>query len=151
MGKLYLVLQEQSQQKNVIDLLIKIANIDQIKFLNIIKNTFNLKNFDSIQQSMKLFSDFWKLSNEYYNEMIFFKNGECIFHMIDCLDDEDPLLRHLSKSWLNQAYQQFHKILDPIFKLLLDDSIIISNDKEHILIEKEYKTSQIRKCFRQFS
>ena len=148
MGKLYLVLQEQSQQKNVIDLLIKIANIDQIKFLNIIKNTFNLKNFDSIQQSMKLFSDFWKLSNEYYNEMIFFKNGECIFHMIDCLDDEDPLLRHLSKSWLNQAYQQFHKILDPIFKLLLDDSIIISNDKEHILIEKEYKTSQIRKCFR---
>jgi hypothetical protein len=42
MGKLYLVLQEQSQQKNVIDLLIKIANIDQIKFLNIIKNTFNL-------------------------------------------------------------------------------------------------------------
>ena len=148
MGKLYLVLQEQSQQKNVIDLLIKIANIDQIKFLNIIKNTFNLKNFDSIQQSMKLFSDFWKLSNEYYNEMIFFKNGECIFHMIDCLDDEDPLLRHLSKSWLNQAYQQFHKILDPIFKLLLDESIIITNDKEHISIEKEYNTSQIRKCFR---
>ena len=148
MGKLYLVLREQSNQKNVIDLLIKIANIDQIKFLNIIKNTFNLKNFDSIQHSMKLFSDFWKLSNEYYNEMIFFKNGECIFHMIDCLDDEDPLLRHLSKSWLNQAYQQFQKILDPIFKLLLDDSIIISNDKEHILIEKEYNTSQIRKCFR---
>ena len=148
MGKLYLVLREQSNQKNVIDLLIKIANMDQLKFLNIIKNTFNLKNFNSIQQSMKLFSDFWKLSNEFYNEMIFFKNGECVFQMIDCLDDEDPLLRHLSKSWLNQAYQQFQKILDPIFKILLDDKICLIKNKENILIEKEYNSAQIRKCFR---
>ena len=148
MGKLYLVLREQSNQKNVIDLLVKIANMDQLKFLNIIKNTFNLKNFNSIQQSMKLFSDFWKLSNEFYNEMIFFKNGECVFHMIDCLDDEDPLLRHLSKSWLNQAYQQFQKIMDPIFKILLDDKICLIINKENILIEKEYDSTQIRKCFR---
>ena len=150
MSKLYLILSEQSHQKNVIDLLIKIANLDQIKFLNIIKNTFNMDNFNfnSIQQNMKLFSDFWKLCNEYYNDLIFFKNGECVFNMIDCLDDDDPLLRHLSKCWLNQAYQQFQKILDPIFKILLDDNICIKTDKEHILIEKEYKASQIRKCFR---
>ena len=148
MGKLYLILQEQSHQKNIIDLLIKIANIDQVKFLNIIIKTFNLKGFDSIQQSMKLFSDFWKLSNEYYNDMIFFKNGECIFQMIDCLDDDDPLLRHLSKCWLNQAHQQFQKILDPIFKLLLDDDICLKVEKEQILIEKEYDTKKIRSCFR---
>ena len=150
MGKLYLILKEQSHQKNIIDLLIKIANMDQTKFLNIIKNTFNLKYFDSIQPSMKLFSDFWKLSNEYYNEMIFFKDGECIFEMIDCLDVDDPLLRHLSKCWLNQAHQQFQKILDPIFKILLNDNICLKNNKEHILIEKEYDTAQIRKCFRRF-
>ena len=148
MGKLYLILKEQSHQKNIIDLLIKIANLDQVKFLNIIKNTFNLKNFDSIQQSMKLFSDFWKLSNEYYNEMIFFKNGECIFEMVDCLDDDDPLLRHLSKCWLNQAHQQFQKILDPIFKLLLDSKIRLKKNKEHIITEEEYDTYQIIKCFR---
>ena len=148
MGKLYLILKEQSNQKNIIDLLIKIANMDQVKFLNIIINTFNLKGFDSIQQSMKLFSDFWKLSNEYYNEMIFFKNGECIFQMVDCLDHDDPLLRHLSKVWLNQAHQQFQKILDPIFKILLNDNISLSIDKEQILIENEYETKEIRKCFR---
>ena len=148
MGKLYLILSDQSNQKNVIDLLIKLANMDQVKFLNIIKNTFDINNFDSIQQSMKLFSDFWKLSNEYYNEMIFFKNGECVYNMVDCLDDDNPLLRHLSKSWLNQAHQQFQKILDPIFKILLNDNICIKNDKEHILIEKEYNTVEIRKCYR---
>ena len=76
--------------------------------------------------------------------MIFFKNGECVFQMIDCLDDEDPLLRHLSKSWLNQAYQQFQKIMDPIFKFLLDDKICLIKNKDNILIEKEYNSSQIR-------
>ena len=148
MGKLYLVLSDQSHQKNIIDLLIKIANIDQVKFLNIIKNTFNLKNFDSTQQSMKLYSDFWKLSNEYYNEMIFFKNGECIFNMVDCLDDDNPLLRHLSKSWLNQAYQKFQKILDPIYNILLDDKISMQNIDEQITIDKEYNTFEIRKAYR---
>ena len=148
MGKLYLVLSDQSHQKNIIDLLIKIANIDQVKFLNVIKNTFNLKYFDSTQQSMKLFSDFWKLSNEYYNELIFFKNGECIFNMIDCLDDDNPLLRHLSKSWLNQVYQQFNKILNPIYKTLLDENISMKINEEQIIIEKEYNTVEIRKSFR---
>ena len=147
MGKFYLVLSNQSFQKSIMDLLIKVANIDEVKFLNIIKNTFNLKNFDSTHQSMKLFSDFWKLSNEYYNEMIFFKNGECIFKMIDCLDDDNPLLRHLSKSWLNQAYQQFHKILDPIYNILLNNTISIIN-KDQISIDKEYNTLEIRKSFR---
>jgi len=135
-------------KKNIIDLLIKIANKDQVKFLNIIKNTFNMKNFDSTQQSMKLFSDFWKLSNEYYNEMIFFKNGECIFQMIDCLDDDNPLLRHLSKCWLNQAHQQFQKILDPIYNELLDNRINMESNDKQIQIDKEYNTVEIRKSFR---
>ena len=148
MGKLYLILSDQSHQKNIIDLLIKIANIEQIKFLNIIKNTFNIKNFDSTQESMKLFSDFWKLSNEYYNKMIFFKNGECLFNMIDCLDDDNPLLRHLSKSWLNQAYQQFEKILDPIYKILFDNNINTKGENDQILIEKEYNCVEIRRAFR---
>ena len=144
MGKLYLILSEQSNQKTIIDLLIKIANIDQIKFLNIICNTFNLRNFDSAQESMKLFSDFWKLSNEYYNEKIFFKNGECIFKMIDSLDDDNPLLRHLSKIWLNQTYQQFDKILDPIFSILIKTTITLKIEEKKIIFESEYDTGLIR-------
>ena len=144
MAKLYSILSEQSNQKNIIDLLIKIANIDQVKFLNIICNTFNLKNFDSAQESMKLFSDFWKLSNEYYNEKIFFKNGECIFKMVDSLDDDNPLLRHLSKIWLNQTYQQFNKILDPIFNILIKTKNTLKKEENKKFFENEYDTELIK-------
>ena len=34
--------------------------------------------------------------------------------MIDFLDSPNPLLRHLSKSWLDQSYKQFRQIIDPI-------------------------------------
>ena len=68
--------------------------------------------------------------------------------MIDCLDDDDPLLRHLSKCWLNQAHQQFQKILDPIFRILLENQKGLQKINNHILIEKEYSTREIRKCFR---
>ena len=67
--------------------------------------------------------------------------------MIDCLDDDNPLLRHLSKSWLNQAHQQFQKILDPIYNILLNNTISIIN-KDQISIDKEYDTFEIRKSFR---
>jgi hypothetical protein len=97
---------------------------------------------------MKLFSDFWKLSNEYYNEMIFFKNGECIFHMIDCLDDEDPLLRHLSKSWLDQSLKQFKKMVDPILKVLLDENIQIKQGERFYEIDKEYDAKKLMDSFR---
>ena len=107
-AKLYLIIKEQSCQKTIIDLLIKIATLDQIKFTNILSNTFNLDNFnnsglgtgDWLVESVKLFSDFWKLKNEFYSDVIFFSNGDCIFKMIDFLEDKNPLLRHLSKSWL---------------------------------------------------
>ena len=42
MAKLYLIIKEQNCQKTIIDLLIKIASLDQIKFTNILSNTFNL-------------------------------------------------------------------------------------------------------------
>ena len=89
-AKLYLIIKEQSCQKTIIDLLIKIASLDQIKFINILSNTFNLQNDninigtgDWLVESVKLFSDFWKLKNEFYSDVIFFSNGECIFKMID--------------------------------------------------------------------
>ena len=76
MAKLYLIIKEQSCQRTIIDLLIKIATVDQIKFTNIISNTFNLNNInndlDSCVESVKLFSDFWKLTYEFYSDAIFF-------------------------------------------------------------------------------
>ena len=146
MGKLYLILNDQSNQKVIIDLLVKISKIDKKKFINIMENTFKLE--DSLEESVKLFSDFWQLLNEYYNEFIFFKKGECIFQMVDFLDCDKPLLRHLSKSWLDQSFRQFEKIVDPILLVLLDENIVINESEKFFYIEKEYDTKKIMDSFR---
>ena len=125
----------------------KISKLDQTKFISIMENTFNLE--ESLKESVKLFSDFWQLLNEYYNDIIFFKKGECIFKMVDYLDDQNPLLRHLSKSWLDQSTKQFRKIIDPILEVLLDESIIINENNDKVFyIEKEYDTKKIMDSFR---
>ena len=151
MAKLYLIIKEQSSQKTIIDLLIKIATVDQVKFTNIISNTFNLdninNNIDSSVESVKLFSDFWKLSNEFYSDVIFFSNGECIFKMIDFLEDKNPLLRHLSKSWLNQNNKHFDKIVDPLLSVLLNDYSSFKKVENKIYFEKEYESSRIIDAF----
>ena len=153
-AKLYLIIKEQSCQKTIIDLLIKIASLDQIKFTNILSNTFNLENNnlglntgDWLVESVKLFSDFWKLKNEFYSDVIFFSNGECIFKMIDFLEDKNPLLRHLSKSWLNQNNKHFDKIVDPLLSVLLQDYSNFVKIEKKIIFEKEYESGRIIDAF----
>ena len=153
-AKLYLIIKEQSCQKTIIDLLIKIASLDQIKFINILSNTFNLQNDninigtgDWLVESVKLFSDFWKLKNEFYSDVIFFSNGECIFKMIDFLEDKNPLLRHLSKSWLNQNNKHFDKIIDPLLSVLLHNYSNFSKFENKIIFEKEYESGRIIDAF----
>ena len=87
MGKLYIILNDQkyqSYQKFIIDLLVKISKIDEKKFVNIIENTFKFES--NLKDSVKLFSDFWQLLNDYYTNYELFKKGECIFQMLDFLD-----------------------------------------------------------------
>ena len=154
-AKLYLIIKEQSCQKTIIDLLIKIATLDQTKFTNILSNTFNLDNFnnsglgtgDWLVESVKLFSDFWKLKNEFYSDIIFFSNGDCIFKMIDFLEDKNPLLRHLSKSWLNQNNKHFDKIVDPLLSVLLHDYTNFIKVGNKIIFEKEYESGRIIDAF----
>jgi hypothetical protein len=47
--------------------------------------------------------------------------------MLEFLDNKNPLLRHLSKTWLNQVNQLFSKILDPIVSLFLSKDINLLN------------------------
>ena len=54
-------------------LLIKLSKLDQKKFVNIIENTFKLE--VSLGNSIKLFSDFWQLLNEYYSDILLFKTA----------------------------------------------------------------------------
>ncbi len=159
MAKLWLLLEEQIYQKKVIDLLIKFYKTEPNIFTNTISNSFALNNTDQNVSAIRKFSQFWKLTSEFYPEIVFFENGECIFKMLDFLDNEHPLLRHLSKSWLSQSIYQFNKILDPLLKVrnnlypnkqvLLDrDTTWYITPKNQLFFTKEYDNRRIIEAFR---
>ena len=146
LAKFYLLSNKQSNQKMIIDLLFKMNIFENNKFIEIINNTF-IEGEDLIE-NIKLFSNFWKLINEYHPDDIIFQKGECIFNMLDLLSDKNPLLRHLSKSWLNQASQPYKKIINPILLVLLDKEIIFEKNAENNTeFYKEYDTTKILDAF----
>ena len=146
LGKLYDKVNEQINQEIIIHLLVKILRVNQEKFLKVLENSFNIKEY--LEDNVKLFSDFWQFLNEYYNNLLIFKNGECIFQMLDFLDSENPLLRHLAKSWLDQSSKQFKKMVDPILKVLLDENIQIKQGERFYEIDKEYDAKKLMDSFR---
>ena len=149
MSRLWTLIEDQSHQKPVADLLIKFFVADTNIFQNTISNTFATNGIDQNVLSIKKFSQFWKLTSEFYPEIIFFENGECIFKMLDFLEHEHPLIRHLSKSWLNETKNQFRKIIDPLLKVLLDRETkwYISFQKQ-LYFTREYDNRRIIEAFR---
>jgi hypothetical protein len=57
--------------------------------------------------------------------------------MIDYLDNNNPVLRLLSRSWLDESVKYFRKIIDPILKVLLDENIIINQSENILYFQKE--------------
>ena len=152
MGKFYLILLEQSSQRSVIKVLVKIINLNKERFEQMVLYTLTYasninKSINSIVDGIKLFNEFWKLTNESYREEIFFSSGECIHKMLNFLENKNPLIRHLSKTWLNQVNQMFGKIFDPLISIFLSDEIELSIEVDEVLFIKEYDTSKILDTF----
>ena len=135
-------------QKRVVDLMYKFFQIDKSKFIQLFLNTFNCKEPRKQEKAIQYFTQFWKYYIENYQNEIFFENGECIFLMLNYIDSEYPLLRHLSKNWLNQSTFHFQKILDPIILLFLNKDIDYIEQGNHLFIQKEYNTKSIIQAFR---
>jgi hypothetical protein len=143
------LIEEDMFQKTVIDLIIKFYYIQPNVFSNIISSTFVTNNFDNSVSAISRFSQFWKLTSEFYPETVFFENGDSIFKMLDFLDHDNPMLRHLSKSWLSQSIDQFDKIVDPLIKKLLSKSTSwFISPKGKIYFSKEYDNTQVIDAFR---
>ena len=124
-GKYFLMLNDQSNRRMVIDQLVKLLKLDEKRFLNVIENTLKLE--DTSSNNAKLLSDLWNLIGEYNNKGISFKSEECLFKMLDYLDSQNPLLKHFSKIWLDNSYKKFQKIVNPILSVRLKNEIEINN------------------------
>ena len=149
MTKLWSLIEEPIYQKKIIDLLIKFFRVEPYIFSNTISSTFSQDNLDQNVSAIKKFSQFWKLTSEFYPEIIFFEQGECTFKMLDFLDDKHPLLRHLSKSWLSQSIGSFNKILDPLIKVLLNkETNWFITPKKKLYFSEEYDNRRIMDSFK---
>ena len=138
LAKFYSLLNKKSNLKKIIDILLKMFKLDKDKFIQIINNTLNENDEDLLSKNIILFNFFWKLSKDYYPDEIFFKNGECIFKLIDLLDNKNLFLKNLSKIWLNQPDQCYNKIIDPFLLILLDKKISFEeNINEKITVFNE--------------
>ena len=152
--KLFFNLTNQLNQQKIINLLIKSYKIDNKIFINILESTLTIDNFEINTEGISLFTQFMKLTNEFYNNVIFFKNGECIFNMIDFLDHENPLFRYLSKSWLIQCINNINKIFDPLLVVLINNqnnfisNVVNKNGMENIFFNKEIESKRIINAFR---
>ena len=148
LGKLYLLSGKQINQTMIMDLLYKMYLVDKNRFVKIINNTFDCDE-KLRENNIKLFNNFWKLTNEYYPEEKFFPNGECILNMLNLLSDQSPVLRHLSKTWLNQANQYYEKIIDPLLMILLDKQLIVEENigDNYTQYKNEFETSKILTTF----
>ena len=136
-AKFYLFSKKQSHMNSIMEILQKVYYFDKNRFNELINNT--LSNSEALEANIKLFSNFWKSVNEYYPEEKIFKD-ETILKMLDLLEDKDPTLRHLSKTWINQGNQKFNKIIDPILYVFLDKQILFSGGED----EKEGQSQYIK-------
>jgi hypothetical protein len=69
--------------------------------------------------------------------------------MLDFLEDNNPLVRHAAKNWLNESMGLFYRVIDPLFTELLEvgDNIYITPKGQHI-ISKKYNAKKIFNIFR---
>lgn len=149
MAKLWRLIPDQSVQKKVTDILIKFSTSDPDLFSNAVSSTLNSTDLEEMVAGINTFTQFWKLTSEYYPEKRFFVRGECIFKILDYLDHPHPLIRHVSKSWLSQTTEQFNKVLDPLLLVLLDPGTkyYLSPNKT-LIITDVYDSKRILEAFR---
>ena len=145
---LWHLLKNEEFQKKSVDLMYKYFKKDKVKFTQLFQNSFNFKEPRKLEKAIQNFTQFWKYYIENYQKIIFFEKGECIFLLLNYLDSEYPLLRHLSKIWLNQSSNHFKKILDPIILLFLNKDIQFLQKDNHLYITKQYEIKNIINAFK---
>lgn len=69
--------------------------------------------------------------------------------MLDYLNDDNPLIRHTTKSWLNDSKEKLGCVLDPLFEVLLQPNHQTEvNENDEIVYTEEYNPSEILQALR---
>ena len=71
-----------------------------------------------------------------------------LHHILNFLEDPDPTLRLSCRSWLQQNYKHFNRILDPIIEEFIKYSNFhFDQSKNALVVQGEFKTSYVIQNF----
>ena len=69
--------------------------------------------------------------------------------MLDFLDHDNPMIRHTAKNWLLESIPNLHRILDPLFEVLVQSSnSFYTSEEQQIVFDKEYDTRRTNEAIK---
>lgn len=154
--KLWDMIGQSPNDRKVVELIIKANDVMFAVLMERVNKQLVDRNIQNAVTAINRFALFWKLSAEYYPKFVPFKHENipvetpCVFHIIDYLSVDHPLLRHSSKSWLVESNQHLDRILDPTINRLFDSKMDEAWDKGsgRLIHNREYETRYVIDAFK---
>eukprot|EP01022_Parablepharisma_sp_SALTPOND_P013010 TRINITY_DN1703_c0_g1_i1.p1 TRINITY_DN1703_c0_g1~~TRINITY_DN1703_c0_g1_i1.p1 ORF type:complete len:1281 (-),score=121.11 TRINITY_DN1703_c0_g1_i1:5341-9183(-) len=130
-AKLWDMIGQSPNDRKVVELIKRADNIMPVVLSSCVINKLLDEQITTKVSAINRFALFWKLAAEYFPTFIpFVTEPLCLFHMIDFLNHDHPLVRHSSKSWLAESTRRLERILDPIISRLLKNTFEESCNKD---------------------
>ncbi|EGR29985.1 n-terminal domain protein [Ichthyophthirius multifiliis] len=159
--KLWSLLDFQDFYTRIIELIVNFCQYFPHMFKQALSDSFSSIIITQKEIEICRFSTFWQLTNtnnKYQNEnlnIIHLQeiNQEGLFLMIDFLEDENPLIRSAAKNWLVESFEDFARILIPLFRVLeasIEEQQVYVSDSQQIIYIQPYNTKRIAQCFKKF-
>ena len=158
MEKLWSLLDIHYFQNKVTELILKFQNYYSDIFADTISSSFQVPSITEKESAIRRFASFWKLSSDLQQSInnTFVQSGIGLFIMLDFLDNDNPLLRHTSKSWLLDSIPHLYRVIDPIFEVLMQVplgsesrylSLYVTDTKQYLFTDI-YDTKRVSEAFR---
>ncbi|KAL4472004.1 hypothetical protein ABPG72_018506 [Tetrahymena utriculariae] len=148
---LYYILDEESiSSSEIINKILHFKNYYSQIFYQFLQE--DLKISPSLEQAIRRYSKYFRLTNDFFLENSAQNNGVGIYELLNYLQDDNPLIRYTSRSWLIDNLSYLSRILDPLISDILDEykqaEYFLANNKK-VLFKNEYNQDKVQILYKQ--
>ncbi|KAL4450958.1 hypothetical protein ABPG74_021280 [Tetrahymena malaccensis] len=148
---LYYLLDEESiSSSEIINKILHFKNQYSQIFYSFLQQ--DLKISPSLEQAIRRYSKYFRLTNDFFLDNSLQNNGVGIYELLNYLQDDNPLIRYTSRSWLIDNLSYLSRILDPLISDILDEykqaDYFLTNNKK-VLFKNEYNQDKVQNLYKQ--